>query len=38
MQSSDDPLAPARSQLKELLHPALMGQKFEALWAVREPA
>lgn len=30
------PLSPARSQLKQLLHPGLMGHKFEALWGVRE--
>lgn len=29
------PLAPGRSQLKQLLHPALMGHKFEALWGLR---
>ncbi|MGH8019532.1 MAG: SAM-dependent methyltransferase [Opitutaceae bacterium] len=29
------PLSAARSQLKQLIHPALMGQRFEALWAVR---
>jgi SAM-dependent MidA family methyltransferase len=29
------PLSPARSQLKQLLHPALMGHKFEALWGLR---
>lgn len=33
--SSGDPLSRARSQLKELLHPGLMGQRFEALWALR---
>lgn len=35
MSEETDPLAPARSQLKHLLHPALMGQRFEALWALR---
>jgi SAM-dependent MidA family methyltransferase len=30
-----DPLSRARSQLMELVHPALMGQRFEALWARR---
>lgn len=28
-------ISPRRSQLHQLLHPALLGQKFEALWAVR---
>jgi SAM-dependent MidA family methyltransferase len=31
-----NPLSRRRSQLKQLLHPGLMGQKFEALWARRE--
>ena len=30
------PLSARRSQLKQLIHPALMRQRFEALWAVRE--
>ncbi len=30
-----NPLSPSRTQLKQLLHPALLGQRFEALWAVR---
>jgi SAM-dependent MidA family methyltransferase len=30
-----DLLSPQRSQLKHLLHPALMGQRFEVLWAKR---
>jgi len=29
------PLSPRRTQLKQLLHPALLGQRFEALWATR---
>ncbi len=29
------PLSPARSQLKQLIHPGLMGHRFEALWARR---
>ncbi|BET67560.1 SAM-dependent methyltransferase [Opitutales bacterium ASA1] len=29
------PLSPVRSQLKQLLHPAFMGQRFEVLHAVR---
>jgi SAM-dependent MidA family methyltransferase len=29
------PLSPARSQLKQLIHPSLMGHRFEALWALR---
>ncbi len=29
------PVSAARSQLKQLIHPALMGQRFEALWALR---
>lgn len=30
-----DPFDPARSQVKQLLHPGLMGQRFEALWGLR---
>ena len=30
-----NPLSRGRTQLKHLLHPALMGQRFEALWALR---
>jgi SAM-dependent MidA family methyltransferase len=35
LQPGADPRSPALAQLKELLHPAFMGQKFEALWARR---
>lgn len=30
-----NPFSPVRSQLKQLLHPGLMGQKFEILWGIR---
>jgi SAM-dependent MidA family methyltransferase len=33
--SGRSPLAPARAQLRQLLHPALMGQRFEVLWGRR---
>jgi SAM-dependent MidA family methyltransferase len=36
VEGDPDPLSLQRTQLKQLLHPALMGQKFEALWALRE--
>lgn len=36
-QRDRDPLSPRRTQLKHLLHPALLGQRFEALWAIRQP-
>lgn len=36
--SDSNPLAPRRTRLRHLLHPALMGQRFEALWAVRHSA
>lgn len=35
VQREPNPMAPARSQLKHLLHPALMGHRFEALWGLR---
>jgi len=35
MRREASPLAPARSQLKQLLHPGLMGHRFEALWGLR---
>lgn len=35
MASDPDPLSPVRSQLKQLLHPALMGQRFEVLSGLR---
>lgn len=35
MAADPDPLSPVRSQLKQLLHPGLMGQKFEVLWGIR---
>lgn len=30
-----DPLSLSRTQLKHLLHPAIMGQRFEVLWGTR---
>ena len=36
MADNPSPVSAPRSQLKQLIHPALMGQRFEALWAVRE--
>jgi SAM-dependent MidA family methyltransferase len=35
MRGDASPLSPRRSQLKQLLHPGLMGHRFEALWALR---
>lgn len=37
MRSDPNPWSPARSQLKQLLHPGFMGQRFEVLWGVRTP-
>ncbi|RME68401.1 MAG: hypothetical protein D6781_11080 [Verrucomicrobia bacterium] len=37
IQASPDPLSRERTQLKELLHPGLFGQKFEVLTAWRPP-
>lgn len=35
VRSEPGPFSPARSQLKQLLHPGLMGHRFEVLWARR---
>ena len=35
IRSEPSPLSPRRSQLKHLLHPGIMGHRFEVLWGVR---